>query len=240
MWSFALALTGTARAQDPHAGHASEQAAAQAPATAERNPKLPAGEDQAKAALNTSPRHGEYVDVPVPAACRSARGSSTPSARTRRPSSSSSTRSSACRTGSAASPTSSPREGFIAVAPDLISGQRPQRRRHRLGRDARRRREARARADACGSRRAAERRPRLGAGASGRERQERHRRDSAGAAARASGYATSQPALERGGRLLRHLARRVRARRGARRRCSGSTAATTRGSRPRWRRPTRR
>jgi carboxymethylenebutenolidase len=63
--SFALALTGMARAQDPHAGHASEQAAAQAPATAERNPKLPAGEDQAKAALNTSPRHGEYVDVPV-------------------------------------------------------------------------------------------------------------------------------------------------------------------------------
>src|SRR4029078_3746066 len=63
--SLALALTGTARAQDPHAGHASEQAAAQAPATAERNPKLPAGEDQAKAALNTSPRHGEYVDVPV-------------------------------------------------------------------------------------------------------------------------------------------------------------------------------
>src|SRR6476659_8241944 len=63
--SFALALTGPARAQDPHAGHASEQAAAQAPATAERNPKLPAGEDQAKAALNTSPRHGEYVDVPV-------------------------------------------------------------------------------------------------------------------------------------------------------------------------------
>jgi carboxymethylenebutenolidase len=41
--SFALALAGTARAQDPHAGHASEQAAA----------------------LNTSPRHGEYVDVPV-------------------------------------------------------------------------------------------------------------------------------------------------------------------------------
>jgi carboxymethylenebutenolidase len=31
----------------------------------ERNPKLPAGEEQAKAALNASPRHGEYVDVPV-------------------------------------------------------------------------------------------------------------------------------------------------------------------------------
>ena len=63
----ALILTGigVARGQDPHAGHASEPLVAQAPATMERNPKLPAGEEQAKAALNASPRHGEYVDVPV-------------------------------------------------------------------------------------------------------------------------------------------------------------------------------
>jgi len=65
MSSFALALTGTARAQDPHAGHASEQAAAQAPATAGRNPKLPAGEDQAKAALNASPaNHPVFASSP--------------------------------------------------------------------------------------------------------------------------------------------------------------------------------
>src|SRR5262245_40221518 len=35
-------------------------------AAATRDPKLPAGELDAKAALNSSPRHGEYVDVAVP------------------------------------------------------------------------------------------------------------------------------------------------------------------------------
>jgi carboxymethylenebutenolidase len=41
-------------------------ASATATATGTRDPKLPAGELDAKAALNSSPRHGEYVDVVVP------------------------------------------------------------------------------------------------------------------------------------------------------------------------------
>lgn len=62
-----LAMSVSARAQDPHAGHAAEAANAQMAGTgAERNPKLPPADDQAKAALNQSPRHGELVDVPVP------------------------------------------------------------------------------------------------------------------------------------------------------------------------------
>jgi carboxymethylenebutenolidase len=65
MCSFAMMLAGVARAQDIHAGHGAEQPPAQSASNAERNPKLPAGEEQAKAALNASPRHGEYVDVPV-------------------------------------------------------------------------------------------------------------------------------------------------------------------------------
>jgi len=39
---------------------------ATAPATGARDPKLPPGELDAKAALNSSPRHGEYVDIAVP------------------------------------------------------------------------------------------------------------------------------------------------------------------------------
>lgn len=51
-------------AQDPHLGHA---VVAQAPqgAVAPKQPGLPAGEEQAKATLDASPRHGEYVNVPV-------------------------------------------------------------------------------------------------------------------------------------------------------------------------------
>jgi carboxymethylenebutenolidase len=52
-------------AQDAHTAHAAEGASAQA-APAANNPNLPAGEDGAKARLEKSPRHGEYADVPVP------------------------------------------------------------------------------------------------------------------------------------------------------------------------------
>jgi carboxymethylenebutenolidase len=57
---------GVARAQEAHADHA--QAAAPAgvemPARTGKD-ALPAGESQAKEALEKSPRHGEWVDVPV-------------------------------------------------------------------------------------------------------------------------------------------------------------------------------
>ena len=70
--AFALACGGTpAFAQtDPHAGHAMPQAAQPAPA-AKANEALPPDANGAAEALKRSPRHGEYVDVKVP-------GSATP------------------------------------------------------------------------------------------------------------------------------------------------------------------
>ena len=51
-----------------HAQHAdsSGAGAVPVPAPAPRDPNLPASETQAAAALETSPRHGEYVDVAMP------------------------------------------------------------------------------------------------------------------------------------------------------------------------------
>jgi carboxymethylenebutenolidase len=55
--------------ESPRAPQASPPAAAPAPATAPapRDEKLPPSEAQAKGALEKSPRHGEYVDVKLPA-----------------------------------------------------------------------------------------------------------------------------------------------------------------------------
>jgi carboxymethylenebutenolidase len=63
----AAAPTGAQTAQpDGHAGHASAApAGGQAPEKRTGNDPLPAGEDSAKAALDASPRHGEWVDVPM-------------------------------------------------------------------------------------------------------------------------------------------------------------------------------
>jgi len=61
-------VAGSAAAQnDPHAGHAMERPAAPATATATpRNEALPPDADQAKRALSKSPRHGEWVDIKLP------------------------------------------------------------------------------------------------------------------------------------------------------------------------------
>lgn len=69
----ALGIAAPAFAQtDPHAGHAMPQAqTAPSPAAAQVNEALPPGAQTAEAALKKSPRHGEYVDIKVP-------GSSTP------------------------------------------------------------------------------------------------------------------------------------------------------------------
>ncbi|HQR44898.1 MAG TPA: dienelactone hydrolase family protein [Thermoanaerobaculia bacterium] len=57
-------LSGPALSQtDPHAGHAMEKPSPAA-APAPRNEALPPDAEQAKAALAKSPRHGEWVDVP--------------------------------------------------------------------------------------------------------------------------------------------------------------------------------
>lgn len=50
-----------------HAAHPAETPAAKAAPAAPRDQSLPPSEEQAKAALEKSPRHGEYVDVKNPA-----------------------------------------------------------------------------------------------------------------------------------------------------------------------------
>ncbi len=64
-----LLVSAPALAQtDPHAAHAQEAAKAPSPAAAPvpRNEALPPDADQAKDALAKSPRHGEWVDVALP------------------------------------------------------------------------------------------------------------------------------------------------------------------------------
>jgi carboxymethylenebutenolidase len=119
-------------AQDTHAAHAvAAQAAPQAapqipaPAPGPRNPNLPAGEEQAKAALETSPRHGEYVDVPVAGSTPVRAWVVYPERKDKAPvvvviheifGLSDWIRGVADQLA---------REGFIAIAPDLISGKGP-------------------------------------------------------------------------------------------------------------------
>jgi len=61
-----LVLAAPAAAQtDPHAHHDAAPAPGQTQAAAKRNEAIPADADAAKAALNASPRHGEWADVKV-------------------------------------------------------------------------------------------------------------------------------------------------------------------------------
>jgi carboxymethylenebutenolidase len=62
------AVSGLAQQADPHAGHAMPQTAAPAQQAGAANPALPPGADDAAEALKTSPRHGEYVDIKLPGA----------------------------------------------------------------------------------------------------------------------------------------------------------------------------
>ena len=115
-----------AAAQDAHTAHA---AAAQPPAQstpgAVRNAALPAGEEQAKAALETSPRHGEFVDVQVPGSTPVRAWVVYPERRDKAPvviviheifGLSDWIRGIADQLA---------KEGFIAIAPDLITGKGP-------------------------------------------------------------------------------------------------------------------
>lgn len=61
-----LSLTATAHgrdAKDPHADHVAMHFQAASGAAAVQDEKLPPGEENAKAALEKSPRHGEYIDI---------------------------------------------------------------------------------------------------------------------------------------------------------------------------------
>lgn len=56
----------TQETPDPHAGHQHSAPAASAKPAAARDESLPPSEQQAKAALEKSPRHGEWVDIKLP------------------------------------------------------------------------------------------------------------------------------------------------------------------------------
>jgi carboxymethylenebutenolidase len=60
-----MLVCSPAFAQDEHAGHAAG-VVSPGPAAAPTDPALPPGEEGAKAALDRSPRHGEWVDIAVP------------------------------------------------------------------------------------------------------------------------------------------------------------------------------
>ena len=120
-----LTFPVAARAQDAHAGHAAEVMQQPPASPAPKNPKLPAAEDQAKAALNASPRHGEYIDVPVTGSTPVRTWIVYPERKDKAPvviviheifGLSDWIRGVADQLAS---------EGFIAVAPDLISGKGP-------------------------------------------------------------------------------------------------------------------
>jgi carboxymethylenebutenolidase len=127
VFALCLATTMSSRAQDAHGGHAAGQAPPVQPAQppAPRNPRLPPAEDQAKAALSQSPRHGEYADVAVAGATPVRAWIVYPERRDKAPvvlviheifGLSDWIRGVADQLAS---------EGFIAVAPDLISGKGP-------------------------------------------------------------------------------------------------------------------
>ncbi|MEO8191099.1 MAG: dienelactone hydrolase family protein [Acidobacteriota bacterium] len=66
-----VGFSNRAAAQDAHAGHAAASTPAAATpgaaaSVAPRDPNLPPSEEQAKAALDKSPRHGDYADVRLP------------------------------------------------------------------------------------------------------------------------------------------------------------------------------
>jgi carboxymethylenebutenolidase len=68
-----LAVAASARAQapakppvDPHAEHAAAVQSATGGPALPRDPAMPPEESQAKAALDASPRHGEWIDVKMP------------------------------------------------------------------------------------------------------------------------------------------------------------------------------
>jgi len=109
---------------DPHAGHASEKAAAPS-AAAPRNEALPPDADQAKEVLAKSSRHGEWVDIKLPDGSKVVTWVVYPEVRTKAGAViviheifglSDWVRGVADQLA---------KEGFIALAPDLLSGKGP-------------------------------------------------------------------------------------------------------------------
>jgi len=133
MWTALLALallapSGQAAppAEAPHAHSAETLKPGGAPPTAARDESLPAGEGEAKAALERSPRHGEYVDVKLPAGGTPIRTWVVyPERKDRAPVVLVIHEIFGLSDWIRAVADQLAREGFIAVAPDLVSGLGP-------------------------------------------------------------------------------------------------------------------
>jgi carboxymethylenebutenolidase len=63
---FAFTFAAQQKVPDPHAEHGKMEQAAPAQPAGPRDEKLPPAEEQAKAQLDKTPRHGEFVDIPAP------------------------------------------------------------------------------------------------------------------------------------------------------------------------------
>ena len=119
-----LLIAASAAAQDAHAGHEAEVTPMTSQSAA-GNPALPPGEEGAKAALDHSPRHGEWVEVAMPSGAPVRSWIVYPERRDKAPvvvviheifGESDWIRSVADRLAA---------DGFIAIAPDLLSGKGP-------------------------------------------------------------------------------------------------------------------
>lgn len=114
-----------ALAQQEHADHMTAATQTAAPAAAV-NEKLPPGEEQSKAALDRSPRHGEWADVKVPGSAQAIRTWVVyPERRDKAPVVIVIHEIYGLSDWIRAVADQLAREGFIAVAPDLISGMGP-------------------------------------------------------------------------------------------------------------------
>ena len=123
-----LGVTSSGRAQDTHAGHgaAPGQAAATAAPGRTGSDALPAGEEQAKAALDKSPRHGEWADVPVPGGGTIRSWVVYPERKDKAPVVIVIQEIFGLTDWIRAVADQLARDGFIAIAPDLLTGKGPQ------------------------------------------------------------------------------------------------------------------
>ncbi len=123
----ALAAAPLLAQTDPHAEHAKEAAAkpAAAAAPAPRNEALPADADQAKDALAKSPRHGEFVDVALPAGGKLLTWVVYPERKDKAPAVIVIHEIFGLTDWVRAVADQLAKEGFIALAPDLLSGMGP-------------------------------------------------------------------------------------------------------------------
>jgi carboxymethylenebutenolidase len=131
--ALAFTIASSARAQDAHAGHGGAAQAQSAPAATPAPPPprtgndaLPAGEEQASEALKKSPRHGEWADIKVPGSQQTVRAWVVyPERKEKAPVVIVIQEIFGLTDWIRAVADQLARDGFIAIAPDLLTGKGP-------------------------------------------------------------------------------------------------------------------